>query len=90
MLSTTLDDNHYQKSQDDYSRFSQTHNIGNNANIGIRGFNKMLPLVGTEPRPSDGNLGCLLWLWTPEEMSPEVQNNGPKNGQVSTKYLKHM
>ena len=40
------------------SGFSQIHNIGNNANIGIRGFttwkqkkssNKMLPLVGIEP-----------------------------------------
>ena len=41
-----------------YSRFSQTHNIGNNANIGIRDFttwkqkknsNKILPPVSIEP-----------------------------------------
>ena len=45
--------------------FSQAHNIGNDANIGIRGFytwkqkkssDKMLPLVGIEPRP-------LMNLW---------------------------
>ena len=40
------------------SGFSQTHNIGNNANIGIGGFtvwkkssDKMLPPVGIEPGP---------------------------------------
>ena len=41
-----------------HSGFSQTHNIGNNANIGIGGFtmwkkssDKMLPPVGIEPQP---------------------------------------
>ena len=36
-------------------------------------------------------LGCPLWLWNPEEMSPEVRNrdiSGPINGNVSTKNLK--
>ena len=44
-----------------YSGFSQTHNIGNNANIGIRGFttwkqknsNKILPPVSIEPLAQD-------------------------------------
>ena len=50
--------------------FSQTHNIGNNANIGIEGFtmlkksfNKMLPPVGIEPGPlitSDSKSNTIL------------------------------
>ena len=36
-------------------------------------------------------LGCPLWLWNPEWISPEVWNMGisdPKNGHVSTNLLK--
>ena len=49
--------------------FSQTHNIGNNANIGIRGFttwkqkkstDKMLLQVRTEPMTSDSKSNTLL------------------------------
>ena len=52
-----------------HSRFSQIHNIGNNANIGIRGFtmgkqkkfsDKMLPLVGVEPLAQDSKSNMLL------------------------------
>ena len=51
------------------SRFSQIYNIGNNANIDIRGFttgkqkkssDKMLPLVGIEPLAQDSKSNMLL------------------------------
>ena len=54
------------------SGFSQTHNIGSNANIGIRGFttskqkksnDKILPSVGIEPIQSRtlDNHACFLF-----------------------------
>ena len=67
--------NDCQFKQNNKSGFSQTHNIGNNANIGIRGFTmwkksryKMLPPVGIEPGPlitsdskSNTILSTLIW-----------------------------
>ena len=57
---------------DDHSSLSQTHNNGNNANIGIRGFptwrqkksnDKMLPPMRIEPR-------TLMNLWSQVQHSP--------------------
>ena len=57
-----------------HSGFSQIDKIGNNANIGIRGFaawkkysDKMLPPVGIEPRPliaSDSKNNTILSFYT--------------------------